>query len=125
MKKYNHIQDDNLINWDTIDETFNYVAVDSDGWVYAFENKPYTADGFWDTEEYSEHDKIIDIVELEVGDDWKELLWERPPKKSASESKIIELNHTDHYEWYVEDEDGWRIPIEMLNDKFIITVTPK
>lgn len=41
------------------------------------------------------------------------------------ELKRIELKHTDHYEWYAEDENGWRLPIEMLNEKFIITVTPK
>lgn len=68
-------------NWANIPAGFNWVAVDSDGEVFAYKEKPTTSVSVW-LNEYADF-KSLGYIEEPQGDYWKTMIYERPKSAAA------------------------------------------
>ena len=68
------------INWEHVSIKFNYLAEDSDGAVYLYEKKPYTAQDVWGvSDSFSEVTEAYMFASYVKGTcDWKDSLIQRP-----------------------------------------------
>lgn len=82
--------EDRTVNWNMIPESFNWLAVDADGCVYAYEEEPLSYHTIWNTDmDYL----FIDQISLEKYDEWGEMIWERPASFGDINDKIDLLIH--------------------------------
>ena len=68
------------INWEHVDNQFNYLAEDPDGTVYLYEKKPYTAQDVWGVSDSSSEvvEAFMFASYVKGTCDWRDSLIQRP-----------------------------------------------
>jgi hypothetical protein len=84
------LNEDKIVNWNMVPESFNWLAVDADGCVYAYENEPTSYHTIWNTDmDYL----LVGHISLKEHDNWDEMIWERPASFEDISDKIDSLIH--------------------------------
>lgn len=79
-------------SWDDVDEKYNWVAIDKDGFIASYVNKP---DCDHEKKEWIPGDdgdvEVVKQSDYTNLDNWKDLIWERPEKQNFKESDWLSI----------------------------------